>query len=219
MGSNTFDIALRQRILKYLEAGHGYKTIARDLGISVYSAKHIRDLYRRGNLDYFNGVDKQTQYDDYERLAVIHQFLESGLPLKTFARESCMNRNTLRNWVRKYREDSQHSFDGNHERLRIKACEKEALVKQFLHSGISLKAFAQKSGIDPINLKRWVQTHCDTCDGVSKKTRREDSEKLALVDAFLTSGLQLSAFAKSEGINYSTFRSWVRKYQEGTLKK
>lgn len=223
MGSNTFDIALRQRILKYLEAGHGYKTIARDLGISVYSAKHIRDLYRRGNLDYFNGVDKQTQYDDYERLAVIHQFLESGLPLKTFARESCMNRNTLRNWVRKYREDSQHSFDGNHERLRIKACEKEALVKQFLHSGISLKAFAQKSGIESLNLKRWVQKysgedHHSSAD-VNKYKRREDSEKLALVDAFLASGVSLPTFAKSAGINYSTFRTWIRKYQEGTLKK
>ena len=223
MRKNGLDIELRKSILKYLEAGHGYKKIATDFGISVYTAKYIRDIYRRGDLSYFDGIDKATQHDASEKLAIVQQFFDSILPLKSFAREAGINPNTLRNWVLEYCEEPQHCFDGNHKRLRIKACEKDALVKQFLHSGLSLKAFAQKSGFKPDTIKSWVQTYCgearQTCDGVSKKTRREDSEKLALVDAFLASGLPLTAFAKSEGINPSTFRTWVRKYQEGTLLK
>ena len=223
MRENGLDIELRRSILKYLEAGHGYKKIATDFGISVYTAKYIRDIYRRGDLSYFDGVDSHTKRDDREKLAIVRLFLDSGMELKTFAREEGINRNSLRDWVRKYREDPQHCFDGNYNRLRIKTCEKVALVKRFLNSGLPLKAFAHKSGIDPLNLKRWVQTYCGedhhSCDGVKKYTRREDSEKLALVDAFLASGLSLPIFAKTEGVNLSTFRSWVRKYREGTLLK
>ena len=52
-----------------------------------------------------------------------------------------------------------------------------------------------------------------------KSTKRDESEKLALVDSFLASGLPMKTFADSEGINHSTFRYWVRKYREGTLSK
>ena len=223
MRSDGFDIELRRSILEYLEAGHGYKKIATDFGISVYSAKYIRDIYRRGNLSYFDGVDLLTKRDDSEKLAIVRRFLDSGMALKTFAREEGINRNSLRNWVRKYREDPQHNFDGSHKRLKITTDEKVALVKRFLKSGLPLKAFAQKSGNDSVNLKRWVQKysgedHHSSAD-VNKYKRREDSEKLALVDAFLASGVSLPTFVKSAGINYSTFRTWIRKYQEGTLKK
>ena len=44
-------------IFEYLEAGHGYKTIPKDFGISVYTAKYIRDIYRRGHFSCFDGVD------------------------------------------------------------------------------------------------------------------------------------------------------------------
>ena len=47
MKENGLDIELRKRILQYLEAGHGYNKIATDFGISVYTAKYIRDIYRR----------------------------------------------------------------------------------------------------------------------------------------------------------------------------
>ena len=223
MGWNNFDVALRQSILKYLEAGHRYKMIARDFGISVYSAKHIRDLYQRGNLDYFNGVDKPTQYDDCEKLAIVHQFLESGQPLKTFAREVGLDRNTLRIWVRKYHEGPQPSVDDNHTGAQFDVCEKVAVVEKFLCSNQSMSAFASALGVNPYTFKNWVQMYSgearQTSKGVSKKTRREDSEKLALVVAFLASGLPMTAFAKSEGISYSTFKKWVQKYRERTLKK
>lgn len=104
MRSDGFDIELRRSILEYLEAGHGYKKIATDFGISVYSAKYIRDIYRRGDLAYFDGVDSHTKRDDSEKLAIVRRFLDSGMALKTFAREEGINRNSLRNWVRKHQE-------------------------------------------------------------------------------------------------------------------
>ena len=104
MRTGGLDIELRKSILKYLEAGHGYKKIATDFGISVYTAKYIRDIYRRGDLAYFDGEETITRRDDHEKLAIVRQFLDSGMALKTFAREEGLNRNTLRNWVRKHQE-------------------------------------------------------------------------------------------------------------------
>ena len=69
MRKDGFDIELRKSILEYLEAGYGYKTIATDFRISVYTAKYIRDIYRRGDLSYFDGVDSYTKRDDSEKLA------------------------------------------------------------------------------------------------------------------------------------------------------
>lgn len=110
MRSNNFDLELRQRILKYLEAGHGYKKIATDFGISVYTAKSIRDIYRRGNLSYFEGIDNCGLKDRSEKLAIVRRFLDSGLPLKTFAREEGLNPQNLRNWVQTYHEGDLDSF-------------------------------------------------------------------------------------------------------------
>ena len=45
MRSDGFDIELRRSILEYLEAGHGYKKITNDFGISVYKREiHSRYL-------------------------------------------------------------------------------------------------------------------------------------------------------------------------------
>ena len=102
MGMRSFDVALRKRILNYFVEGHGYKKIATDFAISVYTAKYLRDIYRRGDLSYFDGVEHHQWRDDLEKLAIVRLFLDSGLPLKTFARDEGINRNTLRSWVRKY---------------------------------------------------------------------------------------------------------------------
>ena len=86
-----------------------------------------------------------------------------------------------------------------------------------------MKVFARELDINPYTFKNWVQMYSgearQTSNGASKKTRREDSEKLALVVAFLASGLPMIAFAKSEGISFSTFKKWVQKYREGSLLK
>ena len=104
MRENGFDIELRRSILNYLEAGHGYKKIAKDFGINVYTAKYIRDIYRRGDFSYFDGVDTRTKYDDSEKLAIVRRFLDSGMELKTFAREAGLYPRTFREWFQKYHE-------------------------------------------------------------------------------------------------------------------
>lgn len=218
MKENGLDIELRKRILQYLEAGHGYKKIATDFGISVYTAKYIRDIYRRGDLSYFGGVKTVKQYDNNEKLALVQQFLDSGLPLKTFAREAGLNPRTFREWFEKYQEDGLHCFDP-HEYERYDINEKLAIVHRFLDSGQTLTTFAESECINLETFRSWVQKYYEGTLHNKGRTKRDDSEKLALVDAFLVSDQTLTAFAKSEGIDPSTFRNWVRKYQEGTLLK
>ena len=104
MRKNGLDIELRKSILKSLEEGIGYKMIAASFGIKVSTAKYIRDIFRRGNLSYFDGNEKALQRKPEERLAIVHLYLDSGLALKTFARNEKLNPATLRNWVRKYQE-------------------------------------------------------------------------------------------------------------------
>lgn len=97
--------------------------------------------------------------------------------------------------------------------------EKLAIVRQFLDSGLSLKLFAESECINPDTFKSWVEKYREGSLQYKKSTKRDESEKLALVDSFLASGLPMKTFADSEGINHSTFRYWVRKYREGTLSK
>ena len=75
-----------------------------DFSISVYTAKYIRDIYRRGDFSYFDGVDSYTKRDDSEKLAIVRLFLDSGMELKTFAREEGIDRNSQTNWVRMLKE-------------------------------------------------------------------------------------------------------------------
>lgn len=58
MRKNGLDIELRKSILKCLDEGIGYKAIAASFGIKVSTAKYIRDIYRRGNLSYFDGDER-----------------------------------------------------------------------------------------------------------------------------------------------------------------
>ena len=218
MRKNSFDIELRKSILKYLEAGHGYKKIAKDFNINVYTAKYIRDIYRRGDLSYFEGNDTFKYKDGNEKLAIVRRYLDSGLPLKTFAREEGLNPQNLRNWFEKYHEGDIDNFSQEkHKWLNIS--EKIALVQQFLNSGQPLKTFAQSENLNPLTLKGWVLKYHEGELQHKKRTRRDLSEKLAFVEAYLASDQPLKTFAESEGISTSTLRNWVLKYQEGTLLK
>ena len=55
--------------------------------------------------------------------------------------------------------------------------------------------------------------------GKETQVRYKASEKLALVEKFLASGLPLKTFARTSSICPTTFRGWVRKHREGTLLK
>ena len=49
-------------------------------------------------------MDKRTTYDDSEKFAIVRLFLDSGMELKTFAREAGLNPRTVREWFQKYQE-------------------------------------------------------------------------------------------------------------------
>ena len=97
---------LRKNILLFLEAGHGYRTIAHHFSLSEETTKTIRDIWRRGDLGYF-GADFKLQKHYYPleyKLFMVERYQACGLPLKTFCRENHISHATFRAWVKLYQE-------------------------------------------------------------------------------------------------------------------
>lgn len=96
-------LQMRSSILQMLEAGYGYRSIARFFHLSIYTVRNIADIYKRGELRYF-GVDTIHYKHSYSlqfKIETVEKYLRSGMPLKTFARENGVCPNTLRVWVNK----------------------------------------------------------------------------------------------------------------------
>lgn len=97
-------IKLRKNILRLLEAGYGYRSIAKYFSINLYTAKTIRDIWKRGDLGYFGAKYKlQKHYYPIEfKIEKVEEYLASGKPLKTYCREKYLCHATFRGWVRRY---------------------------------------------------------------------------------------------------------------------
>ena len=98
---------LRKNILLLLDAGHGYRSIARYFSLSRETTKTIRDIWRRGDLGYFGEDTKLTKhyYPNEFKVAMVKNYLASGKPLKTFCRENQISHATLRCWLKRYEQN------------------------------------------------------------------------------------------------------------------
>lgn len=95
---------LRKNILKFFEAGYGYRSIARYFSLSEETTKTIRDIWRRRDLGYF-GVTyklKKHYYPVEFKVEMVEKYLASGMPLKRFCREKYLSHATFRAWVKLY---------------------------------------------------------------------------------------------------------------------
>ena len=98
---------LRKNILLLLDAGHGYRSIARYFSLSRETTKTIRDIWRRGDLGYFEEEKKRPKhfYPIEFKMTMVKNYLASGKPLKTFCRENQISPATVRGWVKRYEQN------------------------------------------------------------------------------------------------------------------
>ena len=106
MGIKQFlTLGQRQRILFLIESGFGYVAIAKQCYLPVGTVKSVVEIYKRGHWAYF--TDEKYSKPELSlnyKFEIVEEFLESGLPLKTFAREHGLAPSTLRTWLKKYKE-------------------------------------------------------------------------------------------------------------------
>ena len=97
--------ALRVNLLPYLDAGYGYRRLAKCFAIPEETAKTVVAIYQRGDRTYFESpVRLRRRYDLAYQLETVERFLSSGQALKTFARAQGLSHATLSGWIARYRE-------------------------------------------------------------------------------------------------------------------
>lgn len=98
-------IELRQRAAGLIEAGSGYKAVARRLALSPRMASKWVYEYRAVGRKAFLAMGSTHREYDYEtKLAAVRDFLEHGMTKpEVMARYSIASLTALERWVRAYR--------------------------------------------------------------------------------------------------------------------
>lgn len=91
--------------------------------------------------------------------------------------------------------------------------EKEAIINDFLKSGMTIKNYCLQSTCSEASLGRWLRQ-----SKLQKKEHKGNSstpdERRLAVEAFLKSGMPMNMFAKTWGINPKTFYKWWASYKK-----
>ncbi len=88
--------------------------------------------------------------------------------------------------------------------------EKKRLIQKFMKSGMTIKAFAAKSGVAPASISRWMKSL--NIKRSARNPRYSPEQKRATIEAFQKSAMTMKDFAKMWGINAKTLSSWLKSY-------
>jgi transposase InsO family protein len=114
------------------------------------------------------------------------------------------------------------------------AATREALLAEFASSGESMERFSRSRGISPMTLRKWLRAERGVSDGAAPGATRGTSgttdaerparrsakvyspeERRKAVEAFLSAGMPVKAFAAIWGVADKTLIKWTRRYRAG----
>ena len=104
MAKSFLSLELRQTMLRYFEAGYGYRSVAKLCCIKLDTAKTARDIWRRGDLGYFgeSSYVLKSYYPTSFKIEAVETYLAKGGPIKTYCRERNLSPTTFRGWLKRY---------------------------------------------------------------------------------------------------------------------
>ena len=86
--------------------GFGYRTCARELGVSIYTARDWNRHYKNGTFEPSSGYRRRRRFftDDYKR-DVVKLFLQGNLSINQVAQQHSVTRRSVVQWIRDYRDE------------------------------------------------------------------------------------------------------------------
>ncbi len=169
-------------------------------------------------------MSKRSPKSVSEKLEIVLLHLEAGKSLSWLARHHGVFKDTLSNWVRKYKETGIEGLEESHRWMKYSKELKEQAVSDYLNGLGSLKDLTKKHGIsDPHVLRSWIKRYTSgkelkaTSRGMSRmKQGRKTTfdERVEIVNFTLAHEKDYQGAVEKYGVSYQQVYSWVRKFEK-----
>ena len=172
-------------------------------------------------------MSKRSPKSISEKLEIVLLHLEAGKSLSWLARRYGVSKDTLSNWVRKYKEAGVEGTRGKSsldEVTKYSKELKEQAVSDYLNGSGSLKDLTKKYGIsDPYVLRSWIKSYTSGKElkATSKGMRRMKQgrkttfeERIEIVNFTLAYEKDYQGAVEKYGVSYQQIYSWVRKFEK-----
>lgn len=172
-------------------------------------------------------MSKRSPKSVSEKLEIVLLHLEEGKSLSWLTRNQGISKDTLSNWVRKYKEAGVEGTRGKSsldEVTKYSKELKEQAVSDYLNGLGSLKDLTKKYGIsDPYVLRSWIKSYTSGKElkATSKGMRRMKQgrkttfeERIEIVNFTLAYEKDYQGAVEKYGVSYQQIYSWVRKFEK-----
>lgn len=169
-------------------------------------------------------MSKRSPKSVSEKLEIVLLHLEAGKSLSWLARHHGVFKDTLSNWVRKYKETGIEGLEESRRWMKYSKELKEQAVSDYLDGLGSLKELTKKYGIsDPRVLRSWIKSYTSgkelkaTSRGMSRmKQGRKTTfdERVEIVNFTLAHEKDYQGAVEKYGVSYQQVYSWVRKFEK-----
>ena len=169
-------------------------------------------------------MSKRSPKSVSEKLEIVLLHLEEGKSLSWLTRNQGISKDTLSNWVRKYKEAGVDGLEESRQWKKYSKELKEQAVSDYLNGLGSLKDLTKKYGIsDPYVLRSWIKSYTSGKElkATSKGMRRMKQgrkttfeERIEIVNFTLAHEKDYQGAIEKYGISYQQIYSWVRKFEK-----
>ncbi len=169
-------------------------------------------------------MSKRSPKSVSEKLEIVLLHLEEGKSLSWLTRNQGISKDTLLNWIRKYKEAGVEGLEESRQWKKYSKELKEQAVSDYLNGLGSLKDLTKKDGIsDPYVLRLWIKRHTSGKElkATSKGMRRMKQgrkttfeERIEIVNFTLAHEKDYQRDVEKYGVSYQQVYSWVRKFEK-----
>ncbi|MFF4754003.1 hypothetical protein ACWD5R_43655 [Streptomyces sp. NPDC002514] len=181
--------------------------------------------------------EKRNKTDPQEVTEILKEFLHSGQSLPEFAKSKKASRATFYNWAKGVtvpggraglEPEDREKLDDRLQEKRNKADPQEVteILKEFLHSDLSLPEFAKSKKVSRLTVRNWAggiavpggraglepEDREKLDDRLRENVRDEDDfqEVTEILKEFLNSDQTMQEFVTEKDLNRSTFYNWAK---------
>lgn len=173
-------------------------------------------------------MSKRSPKSVEEKLEVVQLYLNEGKSMGYLARKYEVGTTTVRDWIRKYKQDGMDGLIESRTWKKYSQELKEQAVLDYLEGRGTSSQIVEKYKIsDQSVLKRWIKRYTSgkdlkaTSKGMSRmKQGRKTTfeERVEIVNFTIAHEKDYQAAVEKYGVSYQQVYSWVRKFEkEGSL--
>lgn len=169
-------------------------------------------------------MSKRSPKSVSEKLEIVLLHLEAGKSLSWLSRRYGVSKDTLSNWVRKYKEAGVEGLEESRHWTKYSKELKRQAVSDYLNGLGSLKDLTEKYGIScDYVLRSWIKRYTSgkelkaTSRGMSRmKQGRKTTfdERVEIVNFTLAHEKDYQGAVEKYGVSYQQVYSWVRKFEQ-----